>query len=523
MSIDNSFTKFYNSISEMTQNEESETKMKIQNKAVKIIAISTSVIMILFLASILALKIYYSGRWYPNTWVGNREISGMNYEESKELLKNIYDEYKLTIQARNNGSLTIAKSDIDYEVDIQNSLNEEFNKQHESFTVFSLSEKKQLSLDIEASYNVEKLESILKNSEFIKGSSTYEITEPENAKVIFSKEKQCLIIENEVLGNTVNYDVFEKTVKESLDTGFEILDMTNTAQNPDIYVKPDVISTDEELQKEVDTCNAVTMRFLTWKIDSGVTETVEPKKIFSWCTYKNGKVTFKKMAIRNWVEKLCLRYKTVGMTRTFTNHKGKKIKVSGGDYGWAFDYEAMVKQLMNVLKKPIDPELQQAYIAEPNKENKKAITFVKEPKYSGTGYKYDYENKENDWDTKNFTEISLKDQKVYVWRKGKVVFSCPTISGLPVKDRETRKGAYFIKEHQTHRVLKGDNYATPVDYWVRITWTGTGFHGAPWQSWGSWTKTTYQTRGSHGCLNLEPANAKKIYKLTKYKEMVFIY
>lgn len=62
---------------------------------------------------------------------------------------------------------------------------------------------------------------------------------------------------------------------------------------------------------------------------------------------------------------------------------------------------------------------------------------------------------------------------------GKVAFKCRTISGKPVKDRQTRTGAYFIKEHQTHRTLRGDNYATPVNNWVRIMWTGTGFHGAP--------------------------------------------
>lgn len=498
-------------------------KMKKQSKAVKIALICAAVIIGLVLAFIIGLRVYYSSHWYPNTWVGDRDVSGMKCDESAELLKEVYSEYSLKIQARNDGSLTISKDDISYDVDIQNSVNEQFDQQHASFPLFSLGQKKQVTLNVKASYDENKLEDILKNSELVTGSSSYKITKPVSAKVVFSKEKQCLMIENEDLGNTINYDVLVSEVKESLNTGFEVLDLTNTAKNPDVYEKPDVVSTDKALQKEVDACNAVILRFLTWKIDPDVSETVEPKKIFSWCNYNNGKVTFKRMAIRNWVEKMCLRYKTVGMTRTFTNHAGKKVKVAGGDYGWAFDYEATVKQLMNVLKKEIDPELQQAYIADPSKENKRALTFTKEPKYAGTGYKYDFENKANDWNTKNFTEISLKDQTIYVWRKGKVVFSCPTISGLPVKDRETRKGAYFIKEHQTHRVLKGDNYETPVDSWVRITWTGTGFHAAPWQSWGSWTKTTYLSRGSHGCLNLEPSNAKKIYNLTKYKEMVFIY
>lgn len=76
------------------------------------------------------------------------------------------------------------------------------------------------------------------------------------------------------------------------------------------------------------------------------------------------------------------------------------------------------------------------------------------------------DDKTKDWDTENFTEIDLTAQKVYVWRNGKVAFKCRTISGKPVKDRQTRTGAYFIKEHQTLRTLRGDNYATPVNNWV---------------------------------------------------------
>ena len=112
---------------------------------------------------------------------------------------------------------------------------------------------------------------------------------------------------------------------------------------------------------------------------------------------------------------------------------------------------------------------------------------------------------------------------VYVFRKGKVAYSCKCISGLPVEGRSTPTGAYFIKEHNTHRVLKGDNYETPVDNWVRITWSGTGFHSAPWQRWSSWTKNYYKVRGSHGCLNLEPSVSKQIYDMVQYREAVFIH
>ena len=159
----------------------------------------------------------------------------------------------------------------------------------------------------------------------------------------------------------------------------------------------------------------------------------------------------------------------------------------------------------------------------PDATQKKSWTKKKKTKFANTAFTMNIDDKTKDWDTENFTEIDLTAQKVYVWRNGKVAFKCRTISGKPVKDRQTRTGAYFIKEHQTHRTLRGDNYATPVNNWVRIMWTGTGFHGAPWQPWSRWSKTLYRSRGSHGCLNLSPSDSKKIYDLTKYREMVFIH
>lgn len=512
----------------MDNTEEKNVTIEKGNRRLKIkrargLLIAGIVTLVLVIGIILGIHIYYAGRWYANTWIGDRDVSGMTYEESRELMENVYQNYQLEILARNDGSQTITKEQIRYQVDIQNSLQEQYDKQHETLPFFSLGTKKQIAVTLNASYDADKLYELLDQSDLHKGSDTYPVSKPKDAKVVFSKEQKYLVIQKEDLGNTLNFDNFVQAVEDSLFSGREKLDLNDEETHPDVYVKPEIYATEPELQNKVDACNPVILRWLTWKIDDNIKETVEPEQIYAWCSYADGKVTFKKKKIENWIEKLCLKYKTVGTTRTFKNHAGKKIRVAGGDYGWQLSYDSMLNQLMNVLKKEIDPALQKTYMENPGAEEQKALTFTKTPKYDNTAYRHNTEDKSADWDTKNFTEISLSDQKIYVWRKGKVVFTCKTISGRPVKDRQTRTGAYFIKEHQTHRVLKGDDYETPVDNWVRITWTGTGFHGAPWQPWSRWSKTLYKTRGSHGCLNLSTSDSKKIYDLTKYREMVFIY
>lgn len=505
------------------ENSEVKETTGLTNKKKKAMLIAGIITFIVVVSVAFGIHIYYAGRWYANTWIGDREVSGMTYEESRQLINDVFKNYQLQIIARNNGIQTITKEQIAYSVNIQNSLREQFDKQHDDLPFFSLGKKKQVEIELNATFNADQLNTLLSQSDLVTGSDTYPVSQPKDAKVVFSQEKKYLVIEKEDQGNAINLVNFSAAVEKALLSGREKLDITDERTNPDIYEKPEIYATEPELRNKVDACNPVVLRWLNWKISDNVSETVGPEQIYRWCTYKNGKVSFKKKAIEKWLEKLCFKYKTVGVTRTFKNHAGKKIRVTGGDYGWQLVYDSMLKQLMNALKKDMDPARQRAYMENPAPEQEKALTINKKPKYANTAFQFNSEDKTLDWDTKNFTEISLSKQKVYVWRKGKVVFTCKTISGRPVKDRQTRTGAYFIKEHQPHRVLKGDDYETPVDNWVRITWTGTGFHAAPWQPWSRWSKTLYQSRGSHGCLNLSYADSKKIYDLVKYREIVFIY
>ncbi len=505
------------------ENSEVKETTGLTNKKKKAMLIAGIITFIVVVSVAFGIHIYYANRWYANTWIGDRDVSGMTYEESRQLINDVFKNYQLQIIARNNGIQTITKEQIAYSVNIQNSLREQFDKQHDDLPFFSLGKKKQVEIELNATFNADQLNTLLSQSDLVTGSDTYPVSQPKDAKVAFSQEKKYLVIEKEDQGNTINLVNFSAAVEKALLSGREKLDITDEKTNPDIYEKPEIYATEPELRNKVDACNPVVLRWLNWKISDNVSETVGPEQIYRWCTYKNGKVSFKKKAIEKWLEKLCFKYKTVGVTRTFKNHAGKKIRVTGGDYGWQLVYDSMLKQLMNALKKDMDPAKQRAYMENPAPEQEKALTINKKPKYANTAFQFNSEDKTLDWDTKNFTEISLSKQKVYVWRKGKVVFSCKTISGRPVKDRQTRTGAYFIKEHQPHRVLKGDDYETPVDNWVRITWTGTGFHAAPWQPWSRWSKTLYQSRGSHGCLNLSYTDSKKIYDLVKYREIVFIY
>lgn len=472
-------------------------------------------------SAIIYQKIYYGSRWYKGTTIDGIDVSGQTLEESKAKLKEKYSDYALAIKGRENGSLTISGDEIDYQFDISADFDKLYETQHDHFKLFSA--KNDYTLDFAISYDAAKLSDIVLQSDLVAGSDSYPITAPKAASVQYSKEKQQYICVEEIKGNKIIPDALLTAIDDCLRQARTNLDITDEKEYPDIYKTPKLTSNDDELQNALTLCNNAALRYITWNMGEGVKEQITPTEISKWITYKNGKIKYDNDAITDWVEGFCLKYKTVGKNRKIKAHNGKTVTIVGGDYGWQLDYEQTLAQAKKALKSSIDTSLTDAYIQNPSQENKKALTIKKKVIYANTAYQKDYENFTDDWDKQNYIEISIKAQKVYVIRKGKVAFSCRCITGRPVEGRSTPTGAFFIKEHREEYTLTGDDYSTPVKNWVRITWTGTGFHPATWQPWSRWTKDLYKTIGSHGCINLEPSDAEKIYKLTKYREAVFIY
>lgn len=503
----------------------SAAKQKKKRHTHKILAVLLGATLImaigLITAAIAYQKIYYGNRWYQGTFIDGIDVSGQTLEASKEKLKQKYSNYALLIKGRENGSLTINGEDIDYQFDISSNYDQLYETQHQAFRLFPATNH--YTLDFAVSYDKEKLSELILQSDFVAGGDNYKIIAPKAATVKFSKEKQQYVYVDKIDGNKIITDSLLDAIDESLRQVQTNMDITDETKYPDMYEAASSETDETKLQEMLEACNNAALRYITWMMENGKKEQITPAKISKWITYKNGKIKYNTTAIANWVEKFCLKYKTVGINRKIKAHNGKTVTVKGGDYGWQLDYDKTLQQAKKAIKAAIDPDVTKAYIENPTKENKKALTFRKKVNYLNTAYQMDTDNPENDWDKKNYTEISLKDQKVYVYRKGKRVFSCRCITGRPVEGRRTPTGAFFIKEHREQYTLTGADYKTPVTNWVRITWTGTGFHPATWQPWSRWTKDLYLTKGSHGCINLEPADAEKIYSLTKYREIVFIY
>ena len=168
--------------------------------------------------------------------------------------------------------------------------------------------------------------------------------------------------------------------------------------------------------------------------------------------------------------------------------------MSGGTYGWIIDEDTETQNLINSIK------------------NGEVVT--REPAYKQTAASHSAQ----DWGN-TYVEVDISAQHMWYIVDGSVALETDIVTGIASDpSRATPTGVYSILEMKRNKVLRGSidpstgkpSYETPVSYWMRVTWTGIGFHDASWQS--SFGGTRYQTSaGSHGCINMPVDKAASLY------------
>lgn len=249
----------------------------------------------------------------------------------KEKLLQVHDGYALAIKGRDDGHLTIDGDTIDYQFDINSDFEKLFDEQHDKFQLFTT--KNNYTLEYAVSYDETKLLDLVNESELVAGSDSYPIVKPQSATVSYDETKQQYVCVDEVAGNKIITDSLFGAITDALTKAQTNLDITDGEKYPDIYKAPKITSDDKELQTALSLSNNAALRYIVWNMGEGVKEQITPTEISQWITYKNGKIKYDNDAIAKWVEDFCLKYKTVGKTRTIKSHNKKPVKIYGGDYG----------------------------------------------------------------------------------------------------------------------------------------------------------------------------------------------
>lgn len=225
-------------------------------------------------------------------------------------------------------------------------------------------------------------------------------------------------------------------------------------------------------------------------------EVLDNDRILSWLQEKeDGSVAIDEQQAKAFVKELAEKYDTAYTTRTFHTTGGRDIQIAQGDYGWRIDQEAETKHLLELLAA------------------KQSATC--EPIYAQTAAVH----AKNDWGT-TYVEVSLTDQYLWLYKDGHCILESYFVSGNPTRGHATPKGIYGLTYKTRDATLSGEGYDSKVKYWMPFN-RNVGLHDAPWRK--TFGGQIYKNNGSHGCINLPPANAAKIYENVDKNTPVIVY
>ena len=117
--------------------------------------------------------------------------------------------------------------------------------------------------------------------------------------------------------------------------------------------------------------------------------------------------------------------------------------------------------------------------------------------------------------------VDVAAHTMTVTRNGEVLRVLPASMGTP--ENPTRGGTHLVLEKYASKVLDSDTvglpgeYETEVQSAVRLTYSGTFTHAAPWSVRDQGVRNV-----SHGCINLSPADAQWFYDLARRGDVVHV-
>lgn len=427
--------------------------------------------------------VFFMSHFYFNTKINGNNFSAKKIEDVEKQIEKSVQGYKLTLKEAGGSSEVINGTDIGLTYVPGKDLEKALEDQNPFLWVTALFSKKNAEVTINVEYDEAKLAEVINTLNCVRPESQ---TASVNASPVYDGNQYT--INPEVQGTQIDNEKFQNAVKESI-TGFHSeLDMEKSGS----YIAPAFTQESQEVIAARDTMNQYINASITYTFGDAA-EVVDKNLISTWLGVDgNMSVVFNTDAVGAYLKELASKYDTVGTTRSITTPNGKTANVSGGTYGWQIDYDTELQNLIGSIQA--------------------GEVTSREPAYSQTAAS----RGGNDWgDT--YLEVDLTNQYMWYVVGGAVQFETAVVTGKPDPEHETPQGVYSIIEKKRDKTLRGAKqpdgsyeYETPVSYWLRVTWTGIGFHDATWQP--SFGGDRYLNNGSHGCINMAYSDVSSIYE-----------
>lgn len=448
-----------------------ENKKKNQNKAVKRIIISLGVIAIIYFST----TMYFTERFYFGSAVNSVDISGKTVDEAGEEISSKVETYTLKLEGRDNLIDEIKGADIALRYNGELDKIQDLKDKQNPFKWFtSIFFKKDNQVEEMVSYDDELLNEIIDELSCFNNPNVVESKNPG-----FEYTEKGYEIVPEVYGNNVNRDILYQEITKAIQKG----EPTISLEAINCYKKPQYTVESQEIIDAKNILDKYVSTKITYKFGDRE-EYLDANIINTWLSVDEGlNVIINETKVKSYIETLGATYNTAWKTRSFATSLGTTAKVSGGDYGWLINTSEEMNEIIAIVKEG------------------KEVT--KEPKYSQKAASRTGNDIGN-----TYVEINLTTQHIWFYKNGSLVVEGPIVTGDVKQKHATPGGTYILKYKQRDTVLRGEDYASPVSYWMPFN-GGIGLHDATWRS--QFGGNIYVANGSHGCVNLPFSVASTIF------------
>lgn len=449
----------------------------MKNKRITILSITIIIVLVIYLSG----AYFFNSRFLPGTFINNVKSTGLTTDKVDKKLSETDVWEKIQVTINDEELFVINDKDINYEYFNNSELVDIIDNQNNWLWFTGIFKQNNYEVEAQFPFNNAKTRDIVNEYKPFNN-------ELKNADLVYSEETGQF----EITPHSYSMNITQEMIADII-IG-EIKSKANKVDLKDHVITPEILDTNENLIKSKDIANESLSVIITYDFGDSK-EKVSKEKIKEWIKFNGEEITFDEGLIREYIITLSNKYDTFGKTREFKTTSGKIVNTKGGSYGWLIHRGNTVDDLIKRIKEGKDQTI--------------------EPVYSYTAIS----RKGNDIGN-SYVEIDINNQMVYVYSKGELKLSTPTVTGNTSKGHSTPLGVDSITYKATNVVLKGPGYASPVKYWMPFN-GGVGLHDADWRS--SFGGNIYKTNGSHGCINLPPNIADDVFNLVFSGMPVIVY
>ncbi|MFV0466488.1 MAG: L,D-transpeptidase family protein [Lachnospiraceae bacterium] len=445
-----------------------------------------TVVGFLLLAIYLSGVIYFASHFQFKTTMNGLNISGKSVQSVEDMITDEVNGYELSLVMIDGTSETIKGSYILLEPEFNNTIKTLRKSQNPFFWPGSIFEWTRFSEKTMVVFDEDALNQELSRLTAMRQANQ---AAPMDAYISDYLDGGFEIIPEDP-GSTIKVQTLQRGVSEAvsnLESSFSLVDS-------DCYQKPEVTAESNELITLTENMNRYVNASITYSVGDE-TKILDGTTIQEWLVVDGTSVELNTELVAEYVTELAKEFNTAFRKRTLKTSYGSTVNIVGGDYGWKVDKEGEQAQILLDLEngEKVERDLVYATTAGSRGENDYGDTYV---------------------------EINLTAQHIFFYKDGNLIVESDFVSGNTTKDYGTPPGAYMITYKERDATLNGEDYSTPVSYWMPFN-LNIGLHDATWRT--TFGGTIYKTGGSHGCVNLPPAVAAKIYENIEQGDPVLLY